>query len=430
MKKNLKFLIEINKLKEMPRTGWVLMGVKNPETVAEHTFRTTIAAWLLGRKKKLNIERVMKIALFHDLCEVYAGDMTPFSYFTDLPKGGIKKEKKLMKWVRLSKKDREKRGKIQLEKEKKSLLRLIKDLNPRLKRDIFSCWSDFEQGNTKEGRFVKQLDKIEALIQSIEYFGTDEKLSGTGWWEGTEEVVDDPLLLDFLKVIQKKFYGKLPHGSAKKIKPKKEKELENILDFLLEIGKLKRMPRLYWTIREVKDPESVVGHMFTLALMVWIFGTEERLKDNMGKILKMALCHEMSAVYTGDTTPYDSILPKGKKQRKEVLKRWQRLPKTEKARIFIQDYKKELKAFEKLTSKLEPSVREEIIQLWQEYRTRSSPEGHFVSQLNVLAVLLQALLYKEKHKRFSPAPMWEWAFELSGDPISSNLMKEMKKRFY
>ena len=39
MKERLEFLIKTNKLKEMPRTGWVLMGERNPEMIAEHTFR-------------------------------------------------------------------------------------------------------------------------------------------------------------------------------------------------------------------------------------------------------------------------------------------------------------------------------------------------------------------------------------------------------
>ena len=36
MKNLLKFFLEVEKLKQMPRTGWVLREVKNPETVAEH----------------------------------------------------------------------------------------------------------------------------------------------------------------------------------------------------------------------------------------------------------------------------------------------------------------------------------------------------------------------------------------------------------
>ena len=271
MKNTLNFLIKINKLKEIPKTGWVLMKVKNPETIADHIFRVAIASWLLSEKKKLNIEKAIKIALSHDLCEVYAGDSTPFFYWEGLDRDKKKDEEILLKGTRLSKEEKEKRGKTKLTKEKKALSKLIKSLKPELKREILSAWFHYEKRISKEGRFVKQIDRIETLLQSIEYFGTQKNKGGTSWWEGTEEIVEDPLLLGFLKVIQKKFYGQVSGGY------KKQKELENILDFLLEIGKLKRTPRLYWTIRGVKNPETVSGHIFTLSLMAWLFGRDKKL---------------------------------------------------------------------------------------------------------------------------------------------------------
>ncbi len=423
MKEKLNFLIKINKLKETPRTGWVLRNVKNPETIAEHIFRVAIASWILSAKRGLNVKRAIKVALSHDLCEVYAGDVTPFFYYINLPKDKKKRKEVLKKWVRLSKKEKEKRGKKKFEKEKKGLLRLIKNLKPKLRRDIFSNWFDYEKGVSKEGKFVKQVDKIETLIQAVEYFGSGKDTPVVGWWEEIEEITEDALLLDFLKIIQKKFY-------RKKIKISKEnQDLENILEFLLDIGKLKKMPRMYWVIREVKNPETVAGHIFTLVLMAWVFGSEKEKKYNIEKLLKMALCHEISAVYTGDTTPYDDILPKDKKKRRKLLERWTRLSKKEKTKKFIKDYQNEKKALEKLTNKLDRGFKKEIIQLWDEYRTRSTPEGYFLSQLNVLAVLLQALSYEEK-KSFLAAPIWEWAFEKCDDKICFQFFDEIKRKFY
>lgn len=423
MKEILNFLIEVNKLKEMSKTGWVLMKVKDPETIAAHTFRVAFATWLLSGKKNLNAQELLKIALSHDLCEVYAGDMTPFFYWDHLDRRKKKEEAILLKGVRLSQKEKEERGKIKFEKEKKSLSKLIFYLKPKLKKEIFSSWLEYENKISEEARFLKQVDRIETLLQSIEYFGTEEKTGGTSWWEGTEEIVEDPLLLEFLKVIQSKFYGK----KFKEIK--NEKELTIILDFLLEIGKLKRMPRLYWILRGVKKPETVAAHIFTLALMAWICGQEKK-ELNMKKLLKMALCHELSAVYTGDTTPYDRILPEDKKEREKILKKMIRFSKKEKEWMFLEDKKEEEKALKKLTSNLNYSLQEEMIKLWREYRTKSSPEGCFLSQLNVLAVLLQGLLYEKENKNFSPAPLWEWAMEVCDDPICLRLMEEMKEKFY
>ena len=118
MKEIVDFLIKINKLKEVPRTGWLLMKVKNPETIAEHTFRMAIFSWFLGKRKNLNVKRIIKTSLFHDLCEVYAGDKTPFFYWNGLRREKKEEEKILLRGVRLSKKEKERRSKKKFEEEK------------------------------------------------------------------------------------------------------------------------------------------------------------------------------------------------------------------------------------------------------------------------------------------------------------------------
>ena len=435
MKNTLKFLTEVNKLKEIPRTGWVLMGVKNPESVAGHTFRVAIIAWLMSEKAGLNVERAIKIALFHDLAEVYTGDITPFGYYQGLSRKKKKDEKLLMKWVRLSRNEKEKRAKAKFRREKKAFLKLTGSLETKLKNEIYSHWYDYEKRISKEAKFVRQLDRIETLLQSIEYFGSDKSTGGASWWEGTEEIVEDPLLLDFLAVIKRRLYRRYRRIFGERIKvsksfKKREKELIRILDFLLEIGKLKHMPRLYWTIRDVKKPETVAEHIFTLSLMAWLFGSPKKRTHNTEKLLKMALVHEISAVYTGDSTPYDRILSKSKGKDKKILKKWPRLSKKEKMRQYIEDFKKERKAFKRISLRLRGPSRKEIFDLWHEYRTKSTAEGRFLPQLNVMAVLLQALLYEKQNKKFFAAPIWEWAFEISDNPVNSELMDEMKKKFY
>lgn len=424
MKNILNFFLEVNKLKTMPRTGWVLMEVKNPETIAEHTFRMAILAWLLAEKKNLSIRKTIQTALSHDLCEVYAGDVTPFFYYLKLPKNRAQRKNFLMKWIRLSKKEKEKLGKKKTKLERESLLKLTKFLKPHVKKLICSSWFNFEKRISREGNFVKQVDRIETLIQSIEYFGTKEEIGGSSWWEGTEELVEDLLLLDFLKVIQEKFYEKEP------IKAKEEKELENILDFIFKIGKLKKMPRTLWLSMGVKNPETVAGHTFTTTLVSWVFGTG-RKEINLEKVLKMALCHEMPSVYTGDLiTPFNQILPKDEKERRKVFQKWPRLVKKEKEKIFLKDYQKEKKALEKLTQKLAPSLKKEIVGLWNEYKMNLTPEARFVNQTNVLAVLLQALLYQRKDKNLPIGWIWEWAFEKCECPIILEFLEELKGKFY
>uniref|UniRef100_A0A7J2TJY4 5'-deoxynucleotidase n=1 Tax=Archaeoglobus fulgidus TaxID=2234 RepID=A0A7J2TJY4_ARCFL len=71
-----KFIHEVGSLKLIPRSGWLKIGIKNPESVAEHSFRTAIIAFLLA--KDLGIEKAMKAAfcaLIHDLHEARTTDL-------------------------------------------------------------------------------------------------------------------------------------------------------------------------------------------------------------------------------------------------------------------------------------------------------------------------------------------------------------------
>lgn len=204
MEEILDFLINIGKLKEIPRQGWVLRGVKNPECIASHTFRMAMMAWFLGKKNKLNMGKVVKMSLIHDICEVYAGDTTPYSPI--LPKNKKKWKKITEKWPRFSKKEKEKFFNDKHTKEDKFLRKIIKNLPPRLKKEIFSLWQDYEGGLTKEGRFVKQVDRVENLLQAFEYLKEGKKFAIGPWWIQIEELVDDPILLEFINALEHKFY--------------------------------------------------------------------------------------------------------------------------------------------------------------------------------------------------------------------------------
>lgn len=71
----------INNLKHLPRRGWVLKGVPNPETVAAHMYRMGMSAFLLPNT--YNIPRIIQIAIVHDLGEGIVGDITPHDNVTN-----------------------------------------------------------------------------------------------------------------------------------------------------------------------------------------------------------------------------------------------------------------------------------------------------------------------------------------------------------
>lgn len=68
------FLFELNEAKRTPRNGWHKAGVKNSESVAEHSALAAQFAFILAKMENANAEHAAAIALFHDIGEIRAGD--------------------------------------------------------------------------------------------------------------------------------------------------------------------------------------------------------------------------------------------------------------------------------------------------------------------------------------------------------------------
>ena len=72
----LEALLELQTLDRVPRMGFLLRGVSDPESVAEHTWHVAFLVWALaGRVEGLDAGRAMEIAMVHDLAEVRTGDL-------------------------------------------------------------------------------------------------------------------------------------------------------------------------------------------------------------------------------------------------------------------------------------------------------------------------------------------------------------------
>src|SRR6056297_749452 len=78
MKEIFDFISNIGKLKADGRRGWILHEVDNPETTASHAFQVAMLVWTVGKKKDLDLNRAIKMALVHDICEVYSPDLTSY----------------------------------------------------------------------------------------------------------------------------------------------------------------------------------------------------------------------------------------------------------------------------------------------------------------------------------------------------------------
>ena len=62
------FFFSVLELKNTPRKGWSdTLSISQPESVADHSFATTIMSMVLAHEKNVNVEKLMKMSLLHDL---------------------------------------------------------------------------------------------------------------------------------------------------------------------------------------------------------------------------------------------------------------------------------------------------------------------------------------------------------------------------
>ena len=69
------FLYEMGLLKRYKRTGWWIAGIDNPESIAEHSFRTAIIGYLLAVMEGADPARTAALCVFHDTQETRIGDV-------------------------------------------------------------------------------------------------------------------------------------------------------------------------------------------------------------------------------------------------------------------------------------------------------------------------------------------------------------------
>jgi putative hydrolase of HD superfamily len=147
-KKLLHFLGELMRLKSVPRIGWLLRGVRDVESVAAHSYGVAVIAMLLAdrarrRGMKVDVERVLRMALMHDLTETRTGDLpsTIKKYFG---------------------KENVKNADHQIAEE------VFGGLGP-IGKDYLQTWLEYEDRGSIESRIVKAADKFDLLMQSLEY---------------------------------------------------------------------------------------------------------------------------------------------------------------------------------------------------------------------------------------------------------------------
>jgi putative hydrolase of HD superfamily len=190
----LRFWTRILELKRLRRQGWLDRGVDDPESTADHTWGVVLLTWLLARDQPgLDAERVILLALVHDLPEALAGDATPFDILR-APDGSIAPEElhALPSYTPEAQSSKQ-------ANEAAALEQLIADLAVTTAADIRALWHEYETGTTPEARFVRQIDKLETLLQAEDYLSRQPDLVIDSFRRGTRRDVTDSALAQLLK---------------------------------------------------------------------------------------------------------------------------------------------------------------------------------------------------------------------------------------
>ncbi len=135
-----KFLEITGTLKRIQRSGWIDVSVSQPESIADHTFRTAFLCMLYADMEGLDPLKMLRMALIHDLPEAVIGDLMP------------------------SQKTKE--SKEDEETAMQNILALLPEIQSE---NYLDAWNEYQKGVTSEARALQQLDKLEMALQAREY---------------------------------------------------------------------------------------------------------------------------------------------------------------------------------------------------------------------------------------------------------------------
>lgn len=134
------FIKEIDKIKFIQRKT-KLIGSDRPENDAEHSWHLAMMTFVLAEHADfpMDVLKVMKMVLIHDIVEIDAGDV--FIYSTTQSHSNTENELRAAK-------------------------RIFGMLPPPMGDELIELWLEFETGETNEAKFAKAMDRLEPLLQN------------------------------------------------------------------------------------------------------------------------------------------------------------------------------------------------------------------------------------------------------------------------
>ena len=152
LKKQIGFMLELDKMKNLYRQTYVLHEDRK-ENDAEHSWHLAILAFILAEhsNKPVDVAKVMKMVLIHDIVEIDAGDT--YCYDSE----GYK---------------------TKADREEKAAQRIFGMLPDDQKDEMYRLWREFEDSETDDARFAAVLDRVQPLLLNYTKGGISWKEHG------------------------------------------------------------------------------------------------------------------------------------------------------------------------------------------------------------------------------------------------------------
>ncbi|MBP9854408.1 MAG: HD domain-containing protein [Candidatus Omnitrophica bacterium] len=138
----LNFFAETGLLKHIKRSGWWVVGIKEPESVAEHSFRCAIIGYYIAHLEKADPHKVMTMALFNDIHEARINDLHKMGHH----------------YINFR------------EAEKRVFNDQMRDLNVKVHKEMHDFRREYEEQKTKASIVARDADILECLLQAKEYY--------------------------------------------------------------------------------------------------------------------------------------------------------------------------------------------------------------------------------------------------------------------
>lgn len=139
----------LERLKTTKREGWRRFGIYRGESISDHMYRMSLISMLAppSLASRIDLHKCMKMCLIHDMAESLVGDITPVDGVAKPEKS--RREASTMDYI---------------------TKRLLGNVNEgQTGEEIRAIWQEYEDSETLDSHYVHDIDKVELLLQMIEY---------------------------------------------------------------------------------------------------------------------------------------------------------------------------------------------------------------------------------------------------------------------